>query len=203
MDDPPSLVLDLWGGGESARQMSASGLRVLSVDDGRNADLTVMERDAREHGYEVAVGPAKEFTERTDVAWLDFCGHWSPDIAKTIRSCRHMRVVYVTLMPERTPIGSRLSPREWGIALEALIGDALGMKVKGYKYRRASGLFAWCFRCEPKSTGRKKAHERWKERYHSDPEFREHILELNRRNRQRKRDAVLALERTRKASARA
>lgn len=178
----PSLVLDLWGGGKSARMLAGAGLSVLSVDDGRspvNTD-TPMLTDSVNHRYQIAVGEARDYAKRCDAAWLDFCGHWCPDASRTIRACSHMKILFVTLMPERTPTESRLSTQEWQIILKALVADASKMNVTSVKkYKRTSGRWAFVFACRQSTRSARLARNR--ERWRSDPQFREDLREAKRR----------------------
>lgn len=148
----PDLVLDAWGGGLSAEQMTDAGLRVLSVDDGRffaNVDVSkargfrAMQIAGEERGYQTARGSLREHAHAADAAFLDFCGHWSSEVERTVRACAHMKAVVVTLMPERMALGS-LSAQSWSVAYRALLETHSGMRVRWHvRYVRSdSGLTA-------------------------------------------------------------
>lgn len=151
----PKLVLDAWGGGMSADAQVAAGLSVLSVDDGRSfreqgispaRGLRAMTIAGEEGGYRTASGRLAKHASECDAAFLDFCGQWSPEVARTIRACAHMSAIAVTIMPERTPLG-RLSPADWLIAYRALLTAHSGMSVRwAERYTRsASGQGAMVF----------------------------------------------------------
>ncbi len=162
----PELVLDLWGGGVSATAMTAEGFNVLSVDDGRSFDefgvSTERGRQAlatlsAHDGYDEAWGDAIDYAQRCDAAFLDFMGHWSPEVKRTLMACRHMKAVAVTLMPERTPLG-RLDEEDWEIAYRGFLENALQMKVRWwYAYRRnEKNQRATVFFLRPEKQGRPK-----------------------------------------------
>lgn len=109
-----TTVLDLWGGGVSAKAFVEAGFRVISVDDG-SMELRVSGKDvvharkrraleyaAAEDGYEWRFG--KRVVEKTaaeaDGAYLDFCGPWSASTRRAVEACRHMKAVAVTLTPD-------------------------------------------------------------------------------------------------------
>lgn len=146
-------VLDLWGGGESATALVAAGLNVLSVDDGRQAPSISASRMRRAlaingatGGYETAFGSAWRFAAAADAAFLDFCGHWSREVERTVRACRHMTALVVTLMPERADIGSMSRPM-WAVAYAALLEASSGLHIEWqFHYRRSeSGQWAIVF----------------------------------------------------------
>ena len=107
-----TTVLDLWGGGVSARDLREAGFRVISVDDG-SMELTdqgrpvsrarkrrALEYTAAEDGYEARFGKAETFASEADGAYLDFCGPWTSNTRRTVNACRHMKAVAVTLTPD-------------------------------------------------------------------------------------------------------
>lgn len=146
------LVADLWGGGASAEAMVKAGLAARSIDDGRQGQDMGFSRGrvqralmtaAMEAGYEARFGAAHNNMTDCDGAWLDFCGHWSPEMSRTLRSCRGMKAVVLTVMPERTPLG-RLDTEEWVLALVSLAEAASGLGVAQVRrYKRASDLPAF------------------------------------------------------------
>lgn len=147
--------LDLWGGGKSAELMLAAGMKPLSIDDGRLAGLIGIARprflramtvSGELAGYETATGTIRKHAALCDGAFLDFCGHWSPSVASAIRSCRHMKGLVVTLMPERTAFG-RLSLEEWVVAYSALLSFSSEMTVQrpGVYRRNDNGQHAMVF----------------------------------------------------------
>ena len=199
----PRLVLDLWGGGESARLMAEAGLDVLTVDDGRSGtSQEELEGAGVAEGYRTAWGPAEQYAGWCDAAWLDFCGHWCPEVSRTIRACRHMRLLVVTLMPERTPIAdSRLSVDEWTTALAALVSEAAGMRVTAMRrYRRGSGLWALVFFARPAN----RHSEYQRKRYAEDPAYRERVIAASAAQREKPlyRDRIRAYTRARRAALR-
>lgn len=155
----PSLVLDLNGGGGSAEALTAAGLNVLSVEDGRGFKAIGVTKPrgrrafeiwAAEGGYRSAWGRAADVASQGDAAFWDFMGHWSPEVRRTLIASRHMKAIAVTLMPERVSIGERLSSREWVTAYTALLESTTGMKVRwSHVYLRTSGRQATVFFLRP------------------------------------------------------
>lgn len=107
-----TTVLDLWGGGVSAKAFVEAGFRVVAVDDGtmellhherpvsRGRKRRALEYTASEDGYEARWGHAAAFASEADGAYLDFCGPWTANVRRTVAACRHMKAVAVTLTPD-------------------------------------------------------------------------------------------------------
>lgn len=152
----PTCVLDAWGGGMSAEELVRYGLAVLSVDNGgdfanvgvsRSRGFRALRIAGEEGGYRTAVGALSSHADAADAAFLDFMGHWGRDVARTVWSCRHMKALVVTLMPERVPVGRQsLTRDEWATIYKALLVRSSGMRVVWtHEYRRTSGLPAFVF----------------------------------------------------------
>jgi choline dehydrogenase-like flavoprotein len=142
----PTLVLDLWGGGRSADEMTAAGLSVLSVDDGRSFDVSkarvkrALMLKAEAGGYRGEWGSAAKYAAECDAAWLDFMGHLCGDTIRILKQCQHMKKIAVTLMPERMGGVEKLSVETWAEMYRAVIEFYTGMGVQMVrKYRRESG----------------------------------------------------------------
>ena len=157
--------IDLWGGGLSAELMVKASMRPIVIDDGRAASLVsedLGQKVSRERflramrlsgeiaGYETRSGPIVKHAPDADGAFLDLCGHWSPQVERALRHCRHMKALAITLMPERTPLG-RLSIANWQVAYTALLKDATWMvpdMIRSY-VRNGYGQRAMVFLLRP------------------------------------------------------
>lgn len=160
----PELVLDAWGGGQSASDAVAVGLSVLSVDDGRffaahgvskARGFRAMSISGKERGYRTEESSLEKYAAECDAAFLDFCGFWSLEAERTVRACSGMKAIVVTLMADRLAIGSNLSKASWVIAYRALLESHSGMRVFWHeRYLRESGQTAICFALAPGSNSR-------------------------------------------------
>jgi hypothetical protein len=146
----PTLVLDLWGGGRSADEMTAAGLPVLSVDDGRGfADFGItkmrarraLEIKAEQGGYRAGWGAVAKYAPECDAAWLDFMGHLCGETVRVLESCRGMKAVAITLMPDRMAGVANLPVETWIAMYRAAFELHTGMTIRRYvkKYRRETG----------------------------------------------------------------
>lgn len=151
----PTLVLDLWGGGQSAAEMTAAGLSVLSVEDGRAFDALDVSRArakralticAEAGGYRAGWGSAAKYAPECDAAWLDFMGHLCRDTVRILEACREMKAVAVTLMPDRMAGVANLPIETW----IAMYGGAIRKHARlgiglVRKYRRPGGQWVVVF----------------------------------------------------------
>jgi len=121
------VVIDLWGGGISAEELVAAGIRVISVENGsmkiEDQGLPVSADRKRwahivsgqEGGYETFWGEVWEavaaYPEATG-AFLDFCGPWTATTKRAVEACRAMDAVLVTLVPVHDEETSGWTPLE-------------------------------------------------------------------------------------------
>lgn len=128
-----TTVIDLWGGGLSAKAFVAAGFRVISVDDGRTKIIdngkpvsTARKRRALEHtaaedGYEWRWGDVSEFAHEADVAFLDLCGPPSAEQRRAVEACRHMKAVVVTLVVAHDALTGGLDSHEREMVYQLLL----------------------------------------------------------------------------------
>jgi hypothetical protein len=148
----PTLVLDLWGGGRSAEELTAAGLSVLSIDDGRGFPAEIAKPrikraltiKAEVGGYRSAWGSAAKYAPECDAAWIDFMGHLCGDTIRILRACRHMKALAITLMPARMAGVQNLPIDTWAAMYRAAIEYHTGMKMRHMvrRYRREGGQWA-------------------------------------------------------------
>jgi hypothetical protein len=152
----PTLVLDLWGGGRSADEMTAAGLSVLSVDDGRGfVDHGVTKMRARRAleikaelgGYRSGWGSVAKFAPECDAAWLDFMGHLCGETVRVLEACRGMKAIAITLMPDRMAGVANLPVETWVVIYRTVIEHYTGLRVRHMprKYKREGGLWVLVF----------------------------------------------------------
>jgi len=148
---------DLWGGGASAAEAAALGIPTISIEDGRwpksehGVSALVSKRalvtDAQEHGFEWRWGKADKFAGECQASFWDFCGHWCPEMRRTLKASDHHKRIVVTMMPERVPVGRGLTPAEWRATYRGLL--SLTLPNHGFKwfqkYRRAEEQWAFVF----------------------------------------------------------
>lgn len=148
-----TVVLDLWGGGLSARELIRAGLQVVCVENG-SMKLTVGGRsvsaarkrrafdlDAIEAGFTPFWGTAEEaltvFPD-IDAAFLDYCGPWSRPARETIHAARHLKIVAVTLMPHHDIGTGATSIQERQLAYQLFLKMAWA-KAPRWGYMSSSG----------------------------------------------------------------
>jgi len=181
----PTLVLDLWGGGLSAAEMTAAGLPVLSVDDGRSfvefgitkprgkRALTVKgELD----GYRTGWGSVAKYLPECDAAWLDFMGHPCHETERALDACKGKKIVVLTLMASRNAGHEGMSVESYIMEFEGLIEGRSGLRVRIVrKYRRPDGQWVLVFLARANiAADNKSASQRWHWRH--DADHRSHEL---------------------------
>ena len=149
----PSLVLDLWGGGKSAAEMTAAGLNVLSVDDGRDAKTSHGVTAARckralavtgdKEGYRTgwSTGDASllRYLAECDAAWLDFMGHPCHTTERVLAACKGKKIVVLTLMASRLAGHEGLSVTSYIAMYRGLIEGLSGLSVRTVRKYKSAG----------------------------------------------------------------
>jgi len=186
----PTLVLDLWGGGRSADEMTAAGLAVLSVDDGRGfADHGItkvrarraLEIKAEAGGYRAGWGSVARYAAECDAAWLDFMGHLCGATVRVLTACRRMKAVAITLMPDRMAGVTNLPVEAWTVAYRSIIEHYTGLRVRHIprKYRREGGQWVLIFLARAPTSGEERrrslARAKW-----TDPKTQRSLYEARR-----------------------
>lgn len=145
-----TTVLDLWGGGMSARAFADAGFRVISVENG---SMQLIDKDrpisstrkrrafetaAAEDGYEARWGSVAQFAHEADGAFLDFCGPWSKDARAAVEACRHMKAVAVTLVPDHDGVTNASNGLEREMAYQLFLKMAWAERPR-WEYMSANG----------------------------------------------------------------
>jgi len=151
----PTLVLDLWGGGKSAVEMTAAGLPVLSVDDGRSfAEFGITKPRGKRaltvkgelDGYRTGWGLVSRFAPECDAAWLDFMGHPCREKERALAACRGQKIIVVTLFAARLADHKDLSVESYVAMYPGFIEHWSGLRVRvARKYKSAGGQWALVF----------------------------------------------------------
>lgn len=181
----PTLVLDLWGGGLSAEEMTAAGLSVLSVDradgfsehhvsaeQGKSALAFCGQESGYRTGWVPTNGSVSKFARECDAAWWDFMGHLAPDKIRALKASRHMKMIVVTLMADRMKGADDWTAETWSVMYEAAIEHYSGLTVKATrKYQRAVGSWVLVFVARRQIDARARERARSAVRF-ADPEQR-------------------------------
>jgi hypothetical protein len=149
-----TTVLDLWGGGMSAKAFVDAGFRVISVENGsmkimdRGREVSTarkrraFEMTAAEDGYEARWiprgGSIADIAAECDGAFLDFCGPWSKDARAAVEACRHMKAVAVTLVPDHDGVTNASNGLEREMAYQLFLKMAWAEKPR-WAYMNAGG----------------------------------------------------------------
>lgn len=96
-----TTVLDLWGGGQSARMFAAAGLNVTSAEITRSLHAA-LKADAAEYGYTAWPRRAGRVNGMFDFVFADFCAGASPPTSRELkRLVPHVgKLMAVTLAPD-------------------------------------------------------------------------------------------------------
>jgi predicted nucleic acid-binding Zn ribbon protein len=148
-----TVVLDLWGGGLSARELIAAGFKVVCVESG-SMELEIggrtvsavrkrraFEIDAMDAGFIPFWGSAAAALAAfpdIDAAFLDYCGPWSGPARETIHAARHLKIVTVTLMPHHDISTGATSIQERQLAYQLFLKMAWA-KAPRWGYMSSSG----------------------------------------------------------------
>lgn len=206
----PTLVLDLWGGGLSAEEMTAAGLSVLSVDradgfsehhvsaeQGKSALAFCGQESGYRTGWVPTNGSVSKFARECDAAWWDFMGHLAPDKIRALKASRHMKMIVVTLMADRMKGADDWTAETWSVMYRAAIEHYSGLTVKATrKYQRTIGSWVIVFVARRQVDAR----ARWRERARvrqSDPTYRAKQAEYLKAYRANNLDRAKAAERAR------
>lgn len=141
-------VLELWGGGQSARAMREAlpSARIVSAE--MNKDLwEALRWDAHEHDYIAHCGDVTRVAGTFDFIWLDFCGQWSAQMEDVVMRVSRDRLtpggtLAITVMPARE--AESFLARSRTVSVPALMVVA-ARKPLAYlqRYRRPTGHEMW------------------------------------------------------------
>ena len=139
------VILDLWGGGESARRLTNAfpNNRIVSAEENKRL-WPRLRTDAMQHGYEAHLGPVSTVSEPREIgfAWLDYCGFFSQAKWDDLRRLRRQQCpIALTVMGSRDSLkGVRPFALPWTVMLAS--GKQLDV---AFRYRRESRGYMYFF----------------------------------------------------------
>jgi hypothetical protein len=139
-------ILDLWGGGRSARAFrEAIPSAIVTSAESDITEWPALRLDAQTHGYAHHFGDVATIEGSYDLIWLDFMGQAGADMRRVLRAVapKVNGWLAVTIMPARENERLLTGPERTqflGLWLERVTG----MKVGGiFPYRRTGNLPMW------------------------------------------------------------
>ena len=141
-------ILDLWGGGASARAFrEALPEAVVTSCDSNQQVWAEMRQDAQLHEYAYWCGDVADVQGRFDFIWLDGMGPASRLLAKTLRACvRKLQdgLLVLTVMPAREKDDILAVDRLY--LLPIWLERVTGLQCVFFlPYQRNRGLSMWLF----------------------------------------------------------
>lgn len=149
-------ILDLWGGGESARMFRSAIPDAAVVSAEVDEELwPVQLQDSQANGYVAHLGDAADAPGKYDLVWLDFCGQASSAMERTMKACAAKVVrggtLGVTILPARESERLISGEARW-LHLPLWMEGVTGFKVELLlPYRRDNGLPMWLVLLRPGS----------------------------------------------------